>query len=90
MQGIGLAWPKPSSGSISHFGRDHPSELQDLTFMDQLGHWSSLPSITFIQVRIFMGFDFEQSSFESYPLGAQIQVLKTFYDCDGFVTTGFS
>ena len=58
--------------------------------MDQLGHWSSLPSITFIQVRIFMGFDFEQSSFESYPLGPQIQVLKTFYDCDGFVTTGFS
>ena len=46
--GIGRGWPKPSSGSISDFGRHHPSYRPpplDFTFMDQSDHWSSQSSV---------------------------------------------
>ena len=41
--GIGRGWPKPSSGSISDFGFDHPS--WDRAVMDQRHHWSDQPEI---------------------------------------------
>ena len=40
--GIGL-WTKPSRGSISDFGFDHPS--WDRAVMDQRHHWSDQPEI---------------------------------------------
>ena len=85
--GIGRGWPKPSSGSISDFGRHHPSYHPPPRFHI----YGSIGSVVKPIVSCLMLLDIisleKLKNWENFETGT---ISQNFYACGEIVTTVFS